>query len=194
MMMFYKNSLQGAITNPLCAEYRNEWRKCGDDKAKLVKLALRQQSTPYVISYFNAGKGLSKEYLLEEFKDYINGASVVHDADLVEGYTYALNVDLQKDWTITTDVCTFLWCYDVVAVVKATSCPTLYVGCNSQVNLALDGYNSIRVYLFDNSTVRIEDADEDSSVIVYKYSKEARVDIDKYCLANVKVFDKELRL
>ena len=40
MFDFYKNSLQGVLTNPLCADYRDEWRACGNDKEKLVKLVM----------------------------------------------------------------------------------------------------------------------------------------------------------
>ena len=51
MFSFYKAALQGAITSPLCADYKNEWRGCGNDKDKLVKLVMRQQSLPYFITH-----------------------------------------------------------------------------------------------------------------------------------------------
>jgi hypothetical protein len=57
MMQFYKAALQGAITDPLCIEYKNEWRACGDDKERLMRLGLRQQSLPYVITHCYQGKG-----------------------------------------------------------------------------------------------------------------------------------------
>ena len=72
MFMFYKNALSGALTAPLCADYTSEWRGCKDDKAKLVKLVMRQQSLPYFITHCYQGKGLSKDYILNNFREYIN--------------------------------------------------------------------------------------------------------------------------
>ena len=95
MLAFYKAALQGEITAPLCAEYKNEWRKCGDDKEKLVKLVMRQQSLPYFITHCYQGKGLSKEYIIKNFSDFINGKRPILDADLVKGYSYALYVDFK---------------------------------------------------------------------------------------------------
>jgi archaellum component FlaC len=40
----------------------------------------------------------------------------------------------------------------------------------------------------------IEDLDENSEVVVYKYSDDAQVELGKFCLGKVKVFRKELRL
>lgn len=195
MLEFYKQALLGSVTDkPLCAEYKAEWKVCGDDKDKLMKFALRQQCLPFIFTYSYQGKGLTKEYLLSEFKDYINGKKTIYNADNVQGYTYQLNVDLQKDWTITTDVAAFMYCNDTITTIPATRCPSLYVGCESDVRLALDGYNSIRVHLYDDSILTIEDADEESNVVVYKYSDTARVERGKYCLAQVKEIRKDLRL
>lgn len=195
MLNFYRNALLGSATDkPLCEEYKNEWRSCGDDKERLMKFALRQQSLPFLFTYSYQGKGLTKDYLLSEFGDYINGKKTIYDADLVQGYTYQLNVDLKRDWTITTDVCAFMWCEDIIATISQTKCPTIYVGCTSDVHLALDGFNSVRVHLYDNSRLVVEDADEESNVVVYRYSDDARVECGKYCLCDVKEFRKELRL
>jgi hypothetical protein len=70
----------------------------------------------------------------------------------------------------------------------------LYVSNHSTLNITLDGYNSPKIYLFDDSVVNIMECDEESKVIVYKYSDNAKVEIGKYCLSSVKVFDKDLRL
>jgi hypothetical protein len=48
--------------------------------------------------------------------------------------------------------------------------------------------------LFDNSKITIEELDEESCVTVYKYSDSASVELGKFCLGNVKVFNKKLRL
>ena len=172
MFFFYKNALQGAITSPLCAEYKNEWRGCGDNKEKLVKLVLRQQSQPYFLSHCYQGKGLSKEYILKEYGDFINGNRVINDADGVDGYTYSLYVGYNGDFSVPTNICTMMWCNNTNVTIEKTRCPTLYVGVNSDVHISLDGFNCPRIYLFDNSKVTIDDGDMESKVIIYKYSKD----------------------
>lgn len=195
MLEFYKNALLGNVTGkPLCDEYKQEWKKCGDDKDKLMKFALKQQCIPYIFTLSYQGKGLSKEYLNSEFNDYINGRKTICDADGVQGYTYQLNVDLKHDWTTTTDVSAFMYCQGTMVTIQQCKCPTIYVGCASGIHLALDGYNSVRVHLFDESRLVVEDADEESSVIVYRYSNDARVECGKYCFADVREFNKDLRL
>lgn len=195
MLNFQKNALLGNIGGlPLCAEYKEEWRKCGDNKLELIKLALRQQSIPYLFTACNNGLGLSKEYLQEEFADYINGNSVILNADNVEGYTYSLYVGFHGIGFLNTDVCALMWSEKTFMTVPNTKCPTIYIGCNSDVHLSLDGFNSVRIYLFDNSNVEIYDADEESSVIVYKYSDDANVTLGEFCFAPVNTFRKELKL
>jgi len=195
MFMFYKYALQGVLTNPLCAEYKNEWRACGEDKEKLVKLALRQQSLPYFITHCQQGKGLSKEYLINEFGDYINGKKLINDADGVAGYTYSLFVGYNGICKPNSDVSAFMWCDCATLDVETAKCPIIYVGCNTELRITCNGYNSVRIYLFDNSRLVIDDADETCSFVIYKYSDESDVDAGRYCLTNnVKAFRKELRL
>lgn len=194
MMRFYKAGLLGTVTQqPLCESYKEEWRACGDDKEKLMKFALRQQALPYLFLHSFNGQGLSREYLLKEFRNYINGAYTVHDADKVKGYTYELNVARKGMFDTPNDVIAFMYCQETTVVIPTTKCPSLFVGCSSDVHISLAGYNSIRIYLYDNSRVVIEDADDESDVTVYRYSDMAKADKGKYCLCDVRVFDKDLR-
>lgn len=196
MFDFYRNALMGGgITTPLCEEYKNEWRGCGNDKEKLLRLAMRQQSIPYIATFAYDGKGLTKEYLKETFGYFINGY-VVHDCDCVDGYTYSLYVDYNYDNVIdlSVDVSSFMWCKDIDVEVSETKCPTLYVSNNSYVRLTLDGYNNAVVYLFDESEIEICDSNVTSKVLVYKYSDKAKVLKGDFCECKVSVFDKKLRL
>lgn len=197
MMEFYKNALQGTLTkSPLCAEYKGEWRACGDDKEKMVKLVLRQQSLPFFITHCYRGKGLTKEYILDTFPEFINGNRQIMDADLVEGYTYSLDVANDGVSKAVSDVNAYMWCDCLDVEIDAGRCPRLYVGCNSEIHLYLNGCDSPHIYLFDDSKVIIEDADETCSLVVYQYSNEAMVEEGKYSLLgnNLKIFRKELRL
>lgn len=197
MFEFYKNALSGAISTPLCAEYKDEWRMCNNDKSKLVQLAVRQQSLPYFITHCYQGKGLSKKYILDNFRDYINMNSekaIIHDADGVSGYTYALYVSFKGIFRAATDVLAFMWCSNTAVTINATKSPIIYVGAGSMVHIICDGYNCPKIYLFDNSKVVLDDVDEESRISIYKYSDNADVELGKYCLGKIKTFNKELRL
>ncbi len=193
MFNFYKSALSGDITSPLCADYKSEWRSCGDNKEKLIKLALRQQSIPYFITHCENGCGLSMDYIINEYGDFINGKSVIHDADGVEGYTYGLYVDFKGILTASNDVSCMMWCNTPQINIEPTRAVILYIGCNSDVRIVLGGYNTLKIYVFDNSRVEVSNAHEDSSGIVYRYGN-AKAIRGKYCLCDIKVFDKELRL
>ena len=196
MLKFKKNALLGNIsTEPLCQAYKQAWRMCGDDKEMLVKLALKQQSIPYLSHACYKNLGLTKEYIKEHFNEYING-KILEDCDGVKGYTYALYVDwnYDNDLEIKTDVSSLMWCVDTNVIVPKCKCPTIYVSNKSKVRLVCDGYNTVNVKLFDESELIVEDMDENSEVVVYKYSNKAKVGEGKFCLKEPKVFNKELRL
>lgn len=188
------NYYKHALSNGLCSEYKGRWRACHDNKEQLVKLVMAQQSLPHFIHYCYNGMGLSKEYIQETFGNYINGNSVINDADGVDGYTYSLYVGFKGDFKAAVDVLSLMWCNNTNVTVETSKCPVIYVGCGSHVHLSLDGYNCPHIYLFDDSKVTIDNADADSKVVIYKYSDKAQVELGKYCLANVKVFDKQLKL
>lgn len=188
------NYYKHALSNGLCSEYKGRWRACHYNKEQLVKLVMAQQSLPHFIHYCYNGMGLSKEYIQETFGDYINGNAVINDADGVDGYTYSLYVGFKGDFKAAVDVLSLMWCNNTYVTVETSKCPIIYIGCGSHVHLSLDGYNCPHIYLFDDSKVTIDDADEDSKVVIYKYSDKAQVELGKYCLADVRMFNKELRL
>jgi hypothetical protein len=190
MIFFQKN----ALLNNLCGEWKNKWKACKNNKEKLVRLSLMQQSIPFFASYCYNGSGLSKDYILGEFHDYING--VVHyDCDNVKGYSYRLYVGWVKhSIREQSDVTHFMWSNAPLYVIEKYKCPTLYISNKSKVCVSCDGYNYVRVYLFDESELGIDDLDEESVVIVYKYSDKCKVTQGKYCLGRVNEFDKQLRL
>lgn len=194
MMNFYKNALLGLASNkPLCDSYRDEWRACGEDKKKLLTFSLKQQCIPYVMLYSYKGQGLTKEYLLTEYCNLINGLYVAENSDGVDGYTYELFVDYRGTTTQNSDVVSYMYCEDTDIVIPKCKCPSLFIGCNSDVHISLEGFNSPRIYLYDESKVTIEDADEESDVTIYRYSDKAKVEAGPYCFAKVRVHDKELR-
>ena len=134
LFMFYKAALSGEITTPLCTEYKSAWRKCGDDKEMLVRLSLSQQALPFVATHAYQKKGLTKDYIKENFADYING-HILNDCDGVKGYTYSLYVDWDyvNDLDVKTDVCSVMWTVGANIIIPQTKCPTLYISNKSNV-------------------------------------------------------------
>lgn len=189
---YYKNAL---LAN-LCGEYKGRWRAASHDKESLFCLAVSQQSFPHMATFAYEGNGLTKEYITEEFKDFINGRYTAVDADGVEGgYNTQIFVGHDKYISDSVDVLEMMWCDVPTLEVKSTKATKIYAACGSKVNIVCDGYNSVVVMLFDDSYVMLEDVDENSSVTIYKYSDNAKVEIGKYCLSKkVKVFNKELKL
>ena len=193
---FYKNALSGALAEPLCAEYKDEWRSASGDKERLVALSLRQQSIPFFAHYCSKGKALDKDYILSTFAGYINGYTI-HDADGVSGYTYGLYVDWDgdNDIVVDKDVSHIMWTADAALFVPATKCPVIYLSNNSNVHLVCEGYNSVKLYLFDNSGLTIDDCDNDCDITIYKYGSKCFVNKGRYCLCErIHEHEKELRL
>lgn len=198
LTFFYKNALMGSLCDPLCNEYKSLWRACGKDKERLVRLSVSQQAIPYFATYCNKGLGLSKKFLLDTFKGYINGYTI-NDADNVRGYTYGLYVSPQSESddgeiNVDKDISHFMFTKDVTLIVSRTKCPTIYVSNGSNVRLICDGYNSVRLYLFDDSRVEVEDAGRECTVTAYLYSQESDVTLGAYAFVDVKKFRKKLKL
>ena len=193
---FQKNSFLGKVSGqPLCQEYKQLWKSCGDDKEMLMKLAMRQQAIAYVVTACHKNLGLTKEYIKKEYAGYINGYTI-HDADEVHGYTYGLYVDwnYENDLVVDKDVISVMWTVGANIVVPSTKAPVIYISNRSNVHIVGDGYNTVNIKLFDESKIVVEDIDSNSEVVVYKYSDKASVEEGKYCFGKVKVFNKELRL
>lgn len=191
LFKYYK----AALVNGLCSDWKGYWQAAGDDKLKLITLAMSQQAIPHVVTYAYNGIGITKEYIETEFKDYINEKTKILDADGVDGYTYALYIAQNRILRPSVDVSSLMWCKDITLELKTAQCGFIYVSNNSDIRLVMDGFNSPRIYLFDESTITIEDADETCSATIYKYSDKCKVNYGKYCLSKrIKEHQKELRL
>lgn len=190
----FLNFLKDAYSSGLCNEYRDEIRRCHEDKFQLVRLAMRQQSCPWVATKMYEGV-ITTDYLLNTFGEYLNGY-VLKDCDNVDGYNYMWFVDWDyaNDIVASADVLHISHTVGASVVVPKCKCPNIYVSNRSNVHLVCEGFNTANIKLFDRSVLTIEDLDESSDVVVYRYSKDAKVELGKYCLGNVKIFDKELRL
>ena len=189
---YYKNSLLGN----LCGEYRGYWQSAHNDKLKLVRLALQQQCLPHLISYSYEGKGLSKEYILENFKGYINGNYIGINVDGVDGdYKSELYVGFNGILTLCDDVLCTMWSTIPYLTLPTCKAAKIYCGCSSNLQISCDGFNNIIIMLFDDSQIELTDFDETCSATIYKYSNDCKVDYGRFCLSkNIHEHQKELRL
>lgn len=187
---------KAALVNGLCSEYKGHWQAAGNDKEKLVRLVMNQQSIPHFLTYCNNGQGLSKNYILDNFKDYINGKYIGIDVDGVEGqYKTELYVGFNGNLTLSDDIFCTMW--TSIPNLSITSCKAtkIYCGCSSNLHINCDGFNSVIIMLFDNSEITIEDADETCHITIYKYSDDCKVNLGKFCLTQkIKQHRKQLRL
>ena len=193
LLEFRKNAILGKIGQPLCDDFKAAWRRCGDDKESLVRLALMQQSQPYLSTACHENLGLSKQYILSNFGEYINGKKTFHDVDGVKGYTYRIYVGYGGRISDTPDVTGLMWCDGATIDIEKSKCPVLYVSNGSDVPIVCSGYNSPKIYLFDDSSVTIDESDDTCDVIAYNYGN-GTVSTGKYCLKEPKVFNKQLKL
>ena len=189
---YYKN----ALLADLCSDYKGRWASCHGDKEKLFRLAVSQQAFPHMATFAYEGNGLTMEYIKDEFGGLINGRYTAIDADGVDGqYKTQMFVGHDRPIFDVCDVLEMMWCDVPTLEVRKTKATKIYAACGSKANIVCNGYNHVIVMLFDDSSVTLEDVDENSSVTIYKYSDKAKVEIGKYCLSNkVKVFNKELKL
>ena len=190
----FLNFLKDAYSNGLCKEYRDEIRNCHEDKLQLVRLAMRQQSCPWMATKMYEGV-ITTDYILNTFGEYLNGY-VLKDCDNVDGYNYMWFVDWDyaNDIVASADVLHISHTVGANVVVPKVLCPTIYVSNRSKIHLVCEGFNTINVKVFDESEVTIEDCDHSCEVLVYKYSDKAKVVQGKYCLGHVNIHQKELRL
>ena len=189
IFLFYRD----ALARNLCREYSNELKKNLEDKKKLFEMSLRQQSIPYFATACYQKWGVEIDFLKKEYKDLINGKYRALNCDGVKEYGYELWCDNSQSLNVNSDVLHAMQCNCEMTIPK-TKCPIVYISNRSNIKLKGNGYNSIRIYLFDESTVELDNFDEDSNILIYKYSKDCQVNISDGCNSKVKQFDKELRL
>ena len=180
----------------LCPTYKQLWQKAKEDKEQLFRLAVQQGSFPHLATFAYNGQGLTKEYVTDAFKDYINGDYTAIDVDGVDG-GYKTQLWAGFDGYIyvdQADILEFMWCNIESMSLRTAKACKIYVACGSTINLSCDGYNNATIMLFDSSSIYLDDLDKDSNVTIFRYSPNAKIETGRFCFAKVAIHDKELRL
>lgn len=165
-----------AIERDLCSEYALKWQQC-KDKESLFSLSLIPQSIPYMATSSFRGWGLSVKDLKTDFADYINGKYIVNNLDGVKGATGSFYVDYDNDISDVNTVMHFMSCKDMKISIPKYRAISLYISNSSNVKIDIPvGFTCI--YLYDNSTIDLGDIKSGATVVVYRYSNDAKVIYD----------------
>ena len=88
------------------------------------------------------------DFIKSQYKDFINGKYTALDCDNVKGYSYELWCDNSDSINVNSDIIHIMRC-DCNIIIPQTKCPTLYISNDSDITIKVNGYNSIRIYLFE---------------------------------------------
>lgn len=159
---------QNAIDKNLCVEYALKWAKI-KDKESLFALACVPQSCGYIARSIYEGWGVSIDYIINEFGDYINGKYVVNNLDGVKDATGAMYIKYNgKIDTPLCDITQFIGCEGTYIHIADGSAVTLHISNSSDIKLSLGNCN-VRIYLYDESTVDLGDISKDTKVSIAHY-------------------------
>lgn len=146
----------------ICGRYRRTW----DNAANLqdiMDMALSAQGIEFVCDGCAFGWGLTQEYILKKFGDYINGRYQRN----MGGYTSEMYVEAKGEITLRSTLNLLVGCNCTIVVPERHICK-VYV-CNSSVRLDCKGHCEVYVY-GDGCEVIVADGLH-SDVTLYKEHK-----------------------
>ena len=133
----------------LCGQYKTMWDACRNKK-DLIDMALDANGVEFMADSIEFGWGLSKEYLIKEFGDFINGKYQRNRG----GYKSRMYVGYEEDITIDSTI-------------------TLLVGCKGKVIIPYGIINNI--YICGGCDI---DVKNDGVVYLYAYGSSNKVHED----------------
>ena len=136
MLAFKRN----AVLLGLCDEYKAAWNGVGSKK-DLVDMALDANGVAFMAKSVAEGWGLSRDYILENFGDYVN-EGYVRDRG---GYTSKLYVDYGGDIFQPATLNLLIGCNTSVLVPESSVCK-IYVCGMSDVRISCVGKCYVYVY------------------------------------------------
>lgn len=158
---------RNAVLLGLCDRYKTEWNEA-KDKKDLVDMALDANGVEFMAKSVAEGWGLSKDYILDNFGDYVNG-SYVRDKG---GYTSEIYVGYGGDILQRATLNLLVGCDTSVLVPEGSMCK-IYVCGMSDVRIkcvgkcyvyVYGGYNDVK-YSGDVTVEEIAKPDEPNKMI-----------------------------
>lgn len=176
-LSFFKNE---AFNRNLCSQYVDLWASA-KNKQMLYNLSMRYNSIRYIALSIYEGWGVSLDYILSEFKDYINGkevATIYLDDNLqADGLMYVCLNDTSIDMNV--DVVNIIKCNNLTINTNRYA-TQLHINNDShcKLNIASDG--NIMIYLYDTSTIDLGKLRKGQRVFIYDYRHDKTKDGIKY--------------
>lgn len=141
-MRFMENELltlkRNACMLGLCGQYKTMWDACRNKK-DLIDMALDANGVEFMADSIAFDWGLSKEYLMKEFSDFINGKYQRNKG----GYKSRMYVGYEGDITIDSTITLLVGCKGKV-VVPCSMVASIYVCGGCDIDVKNDGV----VYLY----------------------------------------------
>lgn len=188
MIIFFKE----ARKRDLCVSFAQKWVKLRE-KDEFVDFCLLPQAIPYMAVSMYEKWGLSKDYLLREFPNYINGKYISSRNDGIDANA-EFWVDFSDiEYLLKNQLYHITYTKNSKFTIEQTKCPIINVSNNSDVIIKCSKFNSIQVLIYDKSKVYIDAPDKSCKVLIEKYSDECEVDFDTDN-DNIKVVRKKLEI
>ena len=144
----------------LCGQYKSMWDACRSKK-DLIDMALDANGVEFMADSIEFGWGLSKEYLMKEFGDFVNGKYQRNKG----GYKSRMYVGYKEDITIDSTITLLVGCKGKV-IVPCGMVGNIYICGGCDIDVKNDGV----VYLYAYGSSNKVHEDGNAEVIQWKVS------------------------
>lgn len=136
---------RNAIHLGLCGKYKNLWDACSS-KSELVRLALDGNGIEFMSDSIAFGWGLSRDYLMKEFGEFMNGAYRCQE----RGYTSEMYVGARGVVIVSSTLVLAAYCDGLELLVPEHMACKVYVCGGSRLRVEIRGRLELYVYGPDN--------------------------------------------
>ncbi len=169
---FFKNE---ALNRSLCSTAVSDWAN-SVSKEDFFEFSLKPSSIPYMSLAMREGWGLSVEYIIKEFADFINGketAEVALKDRTISGQMY---VGFEGKREVNASIVNVV--NSNIYITTKRYATSIHVNNDSHVTLELPDDCFITIYLYDKSTIRLVNTNNHQKVYIYDYRKEEDIDYE----------------
>ena len=142
---------RNAIMLGLCGQYKSKWNSAST-KRELVDLALDSNGIEFMADSIAFDWGLSKDYLLKEFGEFMNGFHQCRE----KGYTSEMYIGTHGVLSVKSTLLLIGYCDDLEIEIPQHTVCRIYVCGGSRVRIENKGHAEIYEYGTDNIINLIE--------------------------------------
>lgn len=137
-----------SILMGLCEKYREKWDACASKK-QLVDMALDSNGIEFMADAIAFGWGLSKEYLMQEFGEFMNGFYRRQE----EGYASEMYIGAHEVLSAESTLLLIGYCDDIEIEIPEHAVCRIYICGGSSVRIENNGKVELLVYGAGNNIV-----------------------------------------